>query len=185
MILPITAYGDPVLKTKALPVRKDYPHLSELIADMFETMYNAKGVGLAAPQVGYSIRLFIIDGAPFNEDEEVKNFKQVFINARMVKEKGDRWKFNEGCLSIPGIREDVLRKPEIELEYEDENFQKHRKVFKGTVARIIQHEYDHIDGVLFTDRISAMRRRLLKNSLLNISKGEVEVDYKMRFPLMK
>src|SRR5258705_385328 len=182
MILPIIAYGDPLLKTKAKPITKDYPALSELIKDMFETMYNAKGVGLAAPQVGYSIRLFIIDGAPFDEDEEVKSFKQVFINPRMLKEEGEKWKFNEGCLSIPGIREDVVRKPEIELEYEDENFQKHRKVFTGTVARIIQHEYDHIEGVLFTDRISAMRRRLLKNSLLNISKGEVEVDYKMRFP---
>jgi peptide deformylase len=185
MILPITAYGDPVLKTKAQPITKDYPHLDEFISNMFETMYNAKGVGLAAPQVGYSIRLFIVDGAPFDEDEEVKNFKQVFINAQVLKEEGDRWKFNEGCLSIPGIREDVLRKPEIELRYQDENFQKHSKVFKGTIARIIQHEYDHIEGVLFTDRISAMRRRLLKNSLLNISKGEVEVDYKMRFPLMK
>lgn len=185
MILPIVAYGDPVLKTKAQPLTKDYPYLSDLIKDMFETMYNAKGVGLAAPQVGYSIRLFIVDGAPFEEDEEVKNFKQVFINARVVKEKGDRWKFNEGCLSIPGIREDILRMPEIELEYEDENFQKHRKIFRGVVARIIQHEYDHIEGVLFTDRVSAMRRRLLKNSLLNISKGKVEVEYKMKFPLMK
>lgn len=185
MILPIVAYGDPVLKTKAKPITKDYPELNELIKDMFETMYNAKGVGLAAPQIGYSIRLFIVDGAPFEEDEEVKNFKQIFINAQMVKEGGDRWKFNEGCLSIPGIREDVLRKPEIEVEYEDENFQKHRKTFSGTVARIIQHEYDHIEGVLFIDRISAMRRRLLKNSLLNISKGEVEVDYKMRFPVIK
>ncbi len=185
MILPIVAYGDPVLKTKAKSITKDYPHLKELIEDMFETMYNAKGVGIAAPQLGYSIRLFIVDGAPFDEEEEVKNFKQVFINAQMINEEGEKWKFNEGCLSIPGIREDVVRKPQIELEYEDENFQKHRKVFTGTVARIIQHEYDHIEGVLFTDRISAMRRRLLKNSLLNISKGEVEVDYKMRFPQVK
>lgn len=185
MILPIVAYGDPVLKTKAKPITKDYPHLSELVQNMFETMYNAKGVGLAAPQVGHSIRLFIVDGAPFDEDEEVKNFKAVFINAQVIKEEGDKWKFNEGCLSIPGIREDVLRKPEIELEYEDENFQKHRKVFTGTVARIIQHEYDHIEGVLFTDRISAMRRRILKNSLLNISKGQVDVEYKMRFPQVK
>lgn len=185
MILPITAYGDPVLKTRAQPITKEYPHLEELIANMFETMYNAKGVGLAAPQVGLSIRLFIVDGAPFDEDEEVKNFKGVFINAQMIKEEGDRWKFNEGCLSIPGIREDILRRPEIELEYMDENFVKHRKVFTGMVARIIQHEYDHIEGVLFTDKISAMRRRLLKKSLVNISKGEVEVDYKMRFPLKK
>jgi peptide deformylase len=185
MILPIVAYGDPVLKTKAKPVAKNYPHLKELIENMFETMYNAKGVGIAAPQVGHSVRLFVVDGAPFDEEEEVKNFKQVFINAQMINEEGEKWKFNEGCLSIPGIREDVVRKPQIELEYEDENFQKHRKVFTGTVARIIQHEYDHIEGVLFTDRISAMRRRLLKNSLLNISKGEVEVDYKMRFPQVK
>ena len=174
-----------MLKTKAEPVTKDYPHLDELIANMFETMYNAKGVGIAAPQVGHSIRLFIVDGAPFDEDEEVKNFKQVFINPQIIKEEGEKWKFNEGCLSIPGIREDVLRKPEIELEYYDENFNKHRKVFTGTVARIVQHEYDHIEGVLFTDRISAMRRRLLKNMLRDISKGQVEVDYKMRFPVLK
>ena len=185
MILPITAYGDLVLKTKAKPIKKDYPNLKELIGNMFETMYNAKGVGLAAPQVGLSIRLFIVDGAPYDEDEEVKNFKQVFINPQIIKEEGDRWKFNEGCLSIPGVREDVLRKPQVELEYEDENFEKHHKVFTGMIARIIQHEYDHIEGVLFTDRISAMRRRLIKNSLLNISKGEVEVDYKMRFPQKK
>src|SRR5436190_12833714 len=122
MILPIVAYGDPVLKTKAKSVTKNYPHLKELIENMFETMYSAKGIGIAAPQVGHSIRLFIVDGAPFDEDEEVKNFKQVFINPQIIKEEGEKWKFNEGCLSIPGIREDVLRKPEIELEYFDENF---------------------------------------------------------------
>jgi peptide deformylase len=186
MILPIVAYGDAVLKRKSEEIKKDYPRLSEIVADMFETMYNAKGVGLAAPQVGFSIRLFVIDAAPFAEDDEaLKNFKRVFINAQLISEEGSKWKFNEGCLSIPGVREDVFRKPEIELEYLDENFVKHKEKFNGTAARIIQHEYDHIEGVLFTDRISAMRRQLIRGSLKNISIGDVEVDYKMRFPLKK
>jgi peptide deformylase len=186
MILPIIAYGDAVLKKKAEKITPEYPSLSEIIADMFDTMYNAKGVGLAAPQIGLSIRLFVIDAAPFAEDDEsLKTFKRIFINAQLMNEEGNKWKFNEGCLSIPGIREDVFRKPEIELEYLDENFIKHREKFTGTAARIIQHEYDHIDGVLFTDRISAMRRQLIRGSLKNISTGDVEVDYKMRFPLKK
>lgn len=186
MIVPIIAYGDAVLKKKAEEIKKNHPDLSEVIANMFDTMYAAKGVGLAAPQIGLSIRLFIVDAAPFAEDDEyLKTFKRVFINAQLVKEDGTKWKFNEGCLSIPGVREDVFRKPEIEIEYEDENFVKHKEVFDGTAARIIQHEYDHIEGVLFTDRISAMRRQLIRGSLKNISIGEVDVDYKMRFPLKK
>ena len=186
MILPVIAYGDPVLKKKAEEIKKNHPRLPEIIADMFETMYNAKGVGLAAPQIGLSIRLFVVDAAPFAEDnEELKDFKRVFINAHLVKEEGNKWKFNEGCLSIPGVREDVFRKPEIEIEYVDENFVKQKEKFKGTAARIIQHEYDHIEGVLFTDRISAMRRQLIRGSLKNISIGDVDVDYKMRFPLKR
>jgi peptide deformylase len=186
MILPIVAYGDPVLKKKAEEITKDYPHLSEIIENMFDTMHNAKGVGLAAPQIGLSIRLFVVDATPFAEDhKELKNFIRIFINAQLVKEDGAKWKFNEGCLSIPGVREDVFRKPEIELEYVDENFERHKEKFTGTGARIIQHEYDHIEGVLFPDRISAMRRQLIRKSLKNISIGIVDVDYKMRFPLKK
>jgi peptide deformylase len=186
MILPIVAYGDAVLKQKAQPITQDYPNLEQVIANMFETMYNAKGVGLAAPQIGLSIRLFIVDAAPFAEDEEgLKDFKQVFINAQVVKEDGNKWKFNEGCLSIPGVREDVMRKPEIEIEYEDENFVKRKEKFNGLAARIIQHEYDHIEGVLFPDRISAMRRQLIRSSLLDISNGNVDVEYRMRFPVKK
>ncbi|HLG35607.1 MAG TPA: peptide deformylase [Bacteroidia bacterium] len=186
MILPIIAYGDTILKKKTEAIPKDYPRLAEIIIDMFDTMYQAKGVGLAAPQIGLSIRLFVVDAAPFAEDDEVlKNFKRVFINTQMVKEVGAKWKFNEGCLSIPGVREDVFRKQEIEIEYMDENFVKHKEEFDGTAARIIQHEYDHIEGVLFTDRISAMRRQLIRGSLKNISIGDVEVDYKMRFPVKK
>jgi peptide deformylase len=182
MILPIVAYGDPVLRKKAVDIDKNYPNLSQVIADMFETMYESNGVGLAAPQIGLGIRLFVIDGAPFGEDE-VKDFKQVFINAKIRDESGEEWKFNEGCLSIPGIREDILRKEELHIEFMDENWKKHQKTFHGIAARIIQHEYDHIEGVLFTDRISPFRKRLLRNRLADISRGEVDVDYKMRFPV--
>jgi len=182
MILPITAYGEPVLKKKAADIDKNYPGLKELIANMYETMYNASGVGLAAPQVGLGIRLFITDGAPFEEDEEAQNFKKVFINPIITKEDGEKWSFNEGCLSIPGIREDVNRNAEVHITYFDENFKKHEEVYKGLPARIIQHEYDHIEGILFIDRLSPLKKRLLKNKLLDISKGKVDVDYRMRFP---
>jgi len=193
MILPIVAFGDPVLKKKAVDITKDYPGLSQLIANMFETMNNAKGVGIAAPQVGVSIRLFIIDGAPYVADDEedekdeegLKNFKRVFINAHIIEEEGEKWKFNEGCLSIPTIREDVERKPDLKIRYLDEKFVKHEESFSGIKARIIQHEYDHIDGILFTDRINPLRKRLLKRKLTDISKGMVEVSYKMKFPLKK
>lgn len=188
MILPIVAYGDPVLKKVAKDIEKDYPGLDKLIADMFETMYNAKGVGLAAPQVGKSIRLFIVDATPFSEDPEteeeaaMKDFKKIFINARITKEEGDDWKFNEGCLSIPKIREDISRKPKISITYLDEKFKPHKETYEGIAARIIQHEYDHIEGKLFTDRINPIRRRLLNGKLNDIIKGKVDVDYKMRFP---
>jgi len=192
MILPIIAFGDPVLKKKAVEITKDYPGLSQLIANMFDTMKNAKGVGLAAPQVGVSIRLFIIDAAPYvdNEEEEkddegLKSFKRIFINAQIIEQNGELWKFNEGCLSIPSIREDVERKPELRIRYMDEKFLPKEEAFNGVKARIIQHEYDHIEGVLFTDRINPLRKRLLKRKLTDISKGDVDVSYKMKFPLKK
>lgn len=181
MILPIVAYGDPVLKKKAGEVDRNYSGLSDLIGNMYETMYNSHGVGLAAPQIGLSLRLFIVDGTPF-EDDEVTDFKQTFINPVIRNEDGDLWKFNEGCLSIPNIREDVSRKKMLTIEYYDENWNLQKMNFDGLAARIIQHEYDHIEGILFTDRISPLRRRLLKNKLLDISKGNVDVDYAMRFP---
>jgi peptide deformylase len=196
MILPIIAIGDPVLKKKAADITKDYPGLSDLISNMFETMNNAKGVGLAAPQVGVSIRLFIIDASPYvvrdeedeeeDEDEEdLKNFRKIFINAQIISQEGEEWKFNEGCLSIPSIREDVERKPDLRIRYVDENFVPHEESYSGVKARIIQHEYDHIDGILFTDRINPLRKRLLKRKLSDISKGIVDVKYKMKFPIKK
>lgn len=190
MILPIVAYGDPVLRKKSEEISKEYPNLQELIANMKETMYNASGVGLAAPQIGKAIRLFIIDASPFADDdaltkeenEVLKNFNRVFINPKIIKEEGDEWSFNEGCLSIPEIREDVWRQPTIKIEYQDEQFEKHTEILSGLAARIFQHEYDHIEGVLFTDRISSLKKRLLKKKLEKISKGKIKADYRMRFP---
>jgi peptide deformylase len=171
----------------------EYPGLSALIENMWETMYNANGVGLAAPQIGKPIRLFLVDTTPFAEDEDLSEkerealsgFKRVFINARIEMESGVKWAFNEGCLSIPDIREDVSRQPEIRISYLDEDFKPHTGTFDGLLARVIQHEYDHIEGILFTDKISSLKRRLLKGKLTNISKGKIEVDYKMRFPALK
>lgn len=195
MILPIVVYGDPVLRKTGIDIDKNYEGLKELIANMFETMYNAKGVGLAAPQIGKAIRLFVIDATPFAEvdedDEEedklsdkeiayLKNFKRVFINARILEEEGEEWKFNEGCLSIPKIREDVLRKPTIKVEYYDEHFKKHTETIDGLAARIVQHEYDHIDGKLFTDRISPFKRKLLAGKLNDITKGKFSTTYKTK-----
>lgn len=193
MILPIVAYGDPVLKKKATDISKDYPNFDDLLANMFETMYNAFGVGLAAPQIGLSIRMFLVDTTPFSEDEDLseeeqkslKDFKRVFINAKITKEEGDEWAFNEGCLSIPDVREDVFRQPKITIEYVDENFESHTETFEGLIARVIQHEYDHIEGVLFTDKLSSLKKRLIKGRLNNISKGKIDVDYRMRFPNQK
>jgi peptide deformylase len=160
---------------------------------MYETMYNAFGLGLAAPQIGLSIRLFIIDTSPLAEDEsltneeinELEGFKRVFINARVIEEQGEEWAFSEGCLSIPNLREDVLRKPTIKIQYLDEKFESHIEEFNGLIARVIQHEYDHIEGILFTDKISNFKKRLIRGKLANISKGEINVDYKMRFPGVK
>lgn len=183
MILPIVAYGDPVLKKEAEEIEEDYPFLEELIENMYETMYKAEGVGLAAPQIGKSIRLFVVDASPFAEDEpELDGFKKTFINPIIVEEEGNEWAFNEGCLSIPGIRENVDRKPKITIEYMDEDFQLKEEVYEGIAARIIQHEYDHIEGILFTDYVSPLKRRLLKTRLNNISKGNVKVSYRMKFP---
>lgn len=193
MLLPIVAYGDPVLKRKAQPIDKDYPKLDELIKNMWETMYNAHGVGLAAPQIGSSIRLFVIDASPFAEDESLdkdeqaalKNFKRVFINPTIIEETGTEWDFNEGCLSIPDVREDVFRKPDIKINYFDQDFNEHTESLNGLAARVVQHEYDHIEGVLFTDRISNLKKRLVKGKLNNIAKGKINVDYRMRFPKLK
>ena len=183
MILPIVAYGDPVLKKEAEEIDKDYPFLGELIENMWETMYKAEGVGLAAPQIGKSIRLFIVDASPFEEDEpELKDFKKIFINPIIVEEEGKEWSFNEGCLSIPTIREDVSRKPKIVIEYFDRDFNLVEETYEGIAARIIQHEYDHIEGILFTDLINPLKKRLLKSKLNNISKGNVKVPYRMKFP---
>ncbi|MDR6301418.1 peptide deformylase [Mesonia maritima] len=193
MILPIVAYGDPVLKKKAKDIPEDYPQLQELIDNMWETMYNAHGVGLAAPQIGKSIRLFLVDASPFSEDEDLtdeeseqlKTLKKAFINPQILEETGDEWAFNEGCLSIPEVREDVFRKPEITIEYFDENFNKKTETYDGLAARVIQHEYDHIEGILFTDKLSSLKKRLIKSKLQKISKGEIRIDYRMRFPKLK
>ncbi len=192
MILPIVAYGDPVLKKKAVEITKDYPNLDELIANMYETMYNANGVGLAAPQIGLAIRMFLVDTEPFAEDEsfskeeqeQLKSFKKTFINPIILEEEGDEWAFNEGCLSIPDVREDVFRQPNIKIQYQDEAFNTYTEEYDGLIARVIQHEYDHIEGVLFTDKLSSFKKRLLKGKLQNISKGKIRADYKMRFPAM-
>ena len=196
MILPIVVYGDPVLRKVGVDIDRNYEGLEQLIKDMFETMYKAKGVGLAAPQIGKAIRLFIVDTHPFAEvdedddedDEEftaeqrkeLQAFKKVFINARLLHEEGTEWKFNEGCLSIPKIREDVNRKPDIEIEYYDTKFVKHREKFSGVIARVIQHEYDHIDGKLFTDKISPFKRKMISGKLNDISNGKISADYKIK-----
>jgi peptide deformylase len=187
MKYPIVAYGDPVLKRKATAIEPDeYPHIKELIENMFETMYAARGVGLAAPQVGLSMRLFVIDCTPFDdEDPSLKDFKKAFINACILEEAGEEWAFNEGCLSIPDIREDVYRKSTVRISYYDENWKHHEETFSGMAARVIQHEYDHIEGKLFTDRLNPLRKRLLEKRLNDISKGIVDVEYKMKFPAAK
>ena len=185
MILPIVAFGSPILRKKCIDISPDYPELDMLLENMKETMHEARGVGLAAPQINKSIRLFLIDTTPFVDDEEETEeeiVKQAFINARILEEIGDQWDFNEGCLSIPDVREDISRKASITIEYFDENFEKHTDTYDGLTARVIQHEYDHIQGVLFTDKISALRKRMIKGKLMDISKGKVDVSYKMRFP---
>ncbi len=193
MILPIVAYGDPVLRKVAKEIDSGYPKLTDLIDNMWETMYNANGVGLAAPQVGLAIRLFMVDTGPFADDEDLSpeeqkvlgSFKKTFINAKIVEETGKDWTFNEGCLSIPDVREDVNRLDTITISYLDEDFKSHMETYDGLLARVIQHEYDHIEGILFTDKLSSLKKRLLKGRLNNISKGKIKVDYRMRFPAAK
>ena len=182
MILPIVAFGAPILRKKCTKVAQDLPNLDILIADMWETMYAAHGVGLAAPQINSAIRLFLVDTSPFleNEESELEVLKAVFINPVITLEAGDKWEFNEGCLSIPEIREDISRKPVITIEYLDQKFEKHIQQFDGVTARVIQHEYDHLNGVLFTDKLSPLRKRMLKGKLMDISKGKVSTTYKMK-----
>lgn len=189
MILPIRAFGDAVLRKHCQEIDDNYPGLQQLVENMFETMESANGIGLAAPQIGLDIRLFIVDLSPLSQDEdyadiaeELKNFKKVFINAKILEQSGEEWKFNEGCLSIPDIREDVKRQETITIEYFDENFVKHSDIFSDMRARVIQHEYDHIEGILFTDHLSSLKKKLVKGKLMKISQGEVSVNYKMRFP---
>ena len=190
MIRPIVAYGATVLKKKSENISEEYPNLSKLIEDMWETMYASKGVGLAAPQIGLSVRIFVIDTKPFASDDELDSaeaktlefFKKVFINPQIIKEEGDSWSFNEGCLSIPEVREDVNRKEKITIQYRDEKFKLHTEILDGLAARVVQHEYDHIEGILFTDHLSSLKRRLIKNKLSIISKGLIKVDYSMKFP---
>lgn len=181
MILPIYAYGCPVLRKKAEDISPEYPELKTLIENMYETMYNSDGIGLAAPQIGLSVRLFVIDGSHI-EGIEPAGFKQTFINPQIVDEWGNEWRYEEGCLSIPGIREGVMRKPELTIRFMDENFKQHEQSFKGMAARIIQHEYDHIEGKLFIDHINPLKRNLIKSKLNNITLGKVDHSYKMRFP---
>ena len=188
MVLPIIGYGAIVLKTKAKEITVDYPELNKLILDMYETMYDASGVGLAAPQIGKSIRLFVIDTSPFDTDDfeqnsgfEVKSVKKTFINPVMIDESGENASFEEGCLSIPNIREHINRKSDITIKYQDENFTYHQETFSGILARVIQHEYDHLEGTLFTDKISPFKKKLIKGKLNNIMIGKVSVDYKMKF----
>ncbi|NNT72672.1 peptide deformylase [Flavobacterium sp. IMCC34852] len=189
MIIPIYGYGEPVLRKVGEEITPDYPNLKEIIANMYDTMYNAYGVGLAAPQVGMAIRLFVIDTEPFSDSDDLskeeqaqlKNFKRTFINAKMLKEEGEEWGFNEGCLSIPDVREDVYRHERITIEYCDEDFIKKTEVFDGLIARVIQHEYDHIEGILFTDKISTLKKTLIKKKLQNIMDGKAFPDYRMKF----
>ena len=190
MILPIVAYGEKILKTKAVDITYGYPELKKLINDMWAPMYNANGVGIAAPQIGKSIRLFVIDASPFSEDKEIsddeistlKNFKKVFINPKIIDETGDECNFIEGCLSIPDIREDIKRKEKITIKYYNESFEEIELELEGLAARVVQHEYDHIEGVLFIDKLSSLKKKLLKGKLNDISKGKIKTEYKMRYP---
>ncbi len=182
MLLPIVAYGHPVLKQEAEDIDKNYPELKKLIADMWETMYHASGVGLAAPQVGIPIRLFLVDTVQIQEEgEEHLGIKKAFINADIIEETGKPWAYEEGCLSIPDIRGDVMRKPKITIEYYDEDFKLRTETYQGMNARVIQHEYDHVDGILFVELLKPLKRSLIKRKLEKIRKGQVDPDYKMKF----
>ena len=184
MIYPIVVYGHPVLKKKAKDIVKGEIDVQQLAEDMFETMEQADGIGLAAPQIGKSIRMFVIDASKM-ENPEVNDFHQVFINPKVLNEEGEEWDFEEGCLSIPEIREDVSRQESLTIRYFDENWLEHEKTYNGLKARIIQHEYDHIEGILFTDHLSPFKKRLLKGKLTSISKGKVQPSYRIKAPLAK
>ena len=183
MIYPIYAYGEPVLKKRAKEVEKGSLDVVQLSEDMFETMYQAQGVGLAAPQIGLNLRMFVVDSTPMEEDDT--SFRKVFINPEILEETGEFQAIEEGCLSIPGIREDITRNSVVRIRYFDEHWNEFEEVIAGIRARVIQHEYDHIEGVLFTDKLSGIKKRLLKNKLTNISKGNVKVDYRMKFPALR
>lgn len=198
MIYPIVAYGDPILRKVTRSIEEGEVDVKAIAQNMFETMYNASGVGLAAPQVGLDIRIFVVDGSPIAEDEdesgeedgEIENpeligFKKVFINPEIIEETGEKWAFEEGCLSIPGLRGDVFRPSDVKISYFDEDWNRHEEVFTGIAARIIQHEYDHLEGKLFVDYLPALKKQMIKKRLSNISKGIVDTDYRMRFPHKK
>lgn len=188
MILPVYAYGNKVLREEGITLSKEQEGLQEFIDNMFETMYDSNGVGLAAQQVGKAYKLFIVDASPFSEDEgyeHLKDFKKVFINPEIIQEEGDEWAFNEGCLSFPELRFDVDRNEKVKIKYQDRDFNEHVEEFDGIAARIIQHEYDHVQGVLFIDRISGLKRRMLSKRLDKISKGMVPTNYKMKFAKLK
>ncbi len=193
MIIPIYGYGEPVLRKIGEEITPEYPNLKEVIENMYDTMYNAYGVGLAAPQIGLAIRLFIVDTEPFSDSDDLtteekrqlNGFKRTFINAKMLLEEGNEWGFNEGCLSIPEVREDVIRNEKITIEYCDENFTKKIEIFDGLIARVIQHEYDHIEGVLFTDHLTTLKKQLIKKKLQNIMEGKARPDYRMKFAAKK
>ncbi|HNW97532.1 MAG TPA: peptide deformylase [Bacteroidales bacterium] len=186
MILPIYSYGHAILKKKAEEIGESYPNLNELIENMFETMYAAPGVGLAAPQVGLPIRLIVIDATAFADDDpELEGVKLTLINAKIIEEEGEEWLFNEGCLSFPTLREDVLRKPKIRMQYYDKDFKFHDRWFDGILARIIQHEYDHTEGKVFVDRLSSLKKQLIKGKLNDIMTGNVNVSYRMKFSKTK
>lgn len=193
MILPIVAYGDLVLRKVCKELPENFPKLDKLVANMYETMYNANGVGLAAPQIGLPVRLFLVDTTPFADDDDLsiedrkvlKGFKKTFINAYIEEETGAEWAFNEGCLSIPDVREDIKRKDTITITYVDADFKEYTETYDGLLARVIQHEYDHIEGILFTDKLSPLKKRMLKGKLNGISKGKIDVEYRMRFPNLK
>lgn len=186
MLLPIYAYGQPVLKKMAEDISPDYPELQELVGNMWETMYQADGVGLAAPQVGKPIRLFVVDTIQIMEEgKKDEGIKKVFINAHKAEEAGEPWTYEEGCLSIPDVRGDVDRPPQLRLRYLDENFEEHEDVFTGINARVIQHEYDHIDGILFTEHLKPIKKRLVRRKLEDIKKGKVKVEYRMKFPVVR
>ncbi len=186
MIYPIVAYGHPNLRKIAVDIDKDYPNLDKFIESMYESMYESNGVGLAAPQVNRSIRLFVVDATPFSDEiPEPIEFKRVFINAKIIERTGDDWAFQEGCLSVPGINEEVMRPAKIRIQYYDENWEFHDEYFDDIPARIIQHEYDHLEGILFVDRLSPLRKTILKGKLMDIAKGKTKVSYRMIYPKLK